>query len=77
MLCPSVAAGESLLEPSHPQDDVEEELPDGLDESCGTDEEEDSECPFPRELCPVPQQGGECRGCLGARCEQHSRKAAP
>lgn len=40
---PDVAAGESLLEPSHPQDDVEEELPDGLDESCGTDEEEDSD----------------------------------
>ncbi|KAM9188980.1 tubulin monoglutamylase TTLL4 isoform 2-T3 [Mergus octosetaceus] len=40
---PDIAAGESLLEPSHPQDDVEEELPDGLDESCGTDEEEDSD----------------------------------
>jgi len=28
---------------------VEEELPDGLDESCSLEEEEDSECPFPRE----------------------------
>ncbi|NXK54425.1 TTLL4 polyglutamylase, partial [Chauna torquata] len=40
---PEVAAGEALLEPSHPQDDVEEELPDGLDDSCGTEEEEDSD----------------------------------
>ncbi|NXL88453.1 TTLL4 polyglutamylase, partial [Alectura lathami] len=40
---PDVAAGESLLEPSHPQDDVEEELPDGLDESYGPEEEEDSD----------------------------------
>ncbi|OXB69196.1 hypothetical protein ASZ78_011316 [Callipepla squamata] len=40
---PDVAAGESLLELSHPQDDVEEELPDGLDESCSLEEEEDSD----------------------------------
>ncbi|NXC42458.1 TTLL4 polyglutamylase, partial [Penelope pileata] len=40
---PDVPAGESLLELSHPQDDVEEELPDGLDESCCPEEEEDSE----------------------------------
>ncbi|NXI71377.1 TTLL4 polyglutamylase, partial [Anseranas semipalmata] len=40
---PDVAVGESLLEPSHPQDEVEEELPDGLDESCSTEEEENSD----------------------------------
>ncbi|XP_021256131.1 tubulin polyglutamylase TTLL4 isoform X2 [Numida meleagris] len=40
---PDVAAEESLLEQSHPQDDVEEELPDGLDESCCLEEEEDSD----------------------------------
>ncbi|XP_010711925.1 tubulin polyglutamylase TTLL4 isoform X2 [Meleagris gallopavo] len=40
---PDVAAGESLLELSHPQDDVEEELPGGLDESCSLEEEENSD----------------------------------
>ncbi|XP_065607301.1 tubulin monoglutamylase TTLL4 [Cyrtonyx montezumae] len=40
---PDIAAGESLLELSHPQGDVEEELPDGLDESCSLEEEEDSD----------------------------------
>ncbi|KAK2532672.1 hypothetical protein Q9966_008234 [Columba livia] len=42
---PDVTAEESLLEPVHPQDKAEEELPDGLDESCSQeeDEEEDSD----------------------------------
>ncbi|NWU76171.1 TTLL4 polyglutamylase, partial [Onychorhynchus coronatus] len=34
---------QSLLEPSHPQDETEEELPDGLDESCSQEEDEDSD----------------------------------
>ncbi|NWW42731.1 TTLL4 polyglutamylase, partial [Pedionomus torquatus] len=38
-----VTAEQSLLEPSHPQDEVEEELPDGLDESCSQEEDEDSD----------------------------------
>ncbi|NXQ99788.1 TTLL4 polyglutamylase, partial [Sagittarius serpentarius] len=38
-----VTAEQSLLEPSHPQDEAEEELPDGLDESCSQEEEEDSD----------------------------------
>ncbi|NWR26787.1 TTLL4 polyglutamylase, partial [Tachuris rubrigastra] len=32
-----------LLEPSHPQDETEEELLDGLDESCSQEEDEDSD----------------------------------
>ncbi|NWW73364.1 TTLL4 polyglutamylase, partial [Climacteris rufus] len=40
-------AEQSLLEPRHPQDEAEEELPDGLDESCSQEEYEDSECWFP------------------------------
>lgn len=52
MLCPSVTAEESLLEPVHPQDEAEEELPDGLDESC-SQEEEESECWFPGEGCAL------------------------
>ncbi|NWW31079.1 TTLL4 polyglutamylase, partial [Panurus biarmicus] len=36
-------AEKSLLEPSHPQDEAEEELPDGLDESCSQEEYEDSD----------------------------------
>ncbi|NXB09786.1 TTLL4 polyglutamylase, partial [Cnemophilus loriae] len=39
----SATAGKSLLEPSHPQDEAEEELPDGLDESCSQEEYEDSD----------------------------------
>ncbi|XP_052648023.1 tubulin monoglutamylase TTLL4 isoform X2 [Harpia harpyja] len=38
-----VTAEQSLLEPSHPQDEAEEELPDGLDESCSREEDEDSD----------------------------------
>ncbi|KAM9287224.1 tubulin monoglutamylase TTLL4 isoform 2-T2 [Morus bassanus] len=38
-----VTAEQSLLELSHPQDEVEEELLDGLDESCSQEEEEDSD----------------------------------
>ncbi|XP_027492299.1 tubulin polyglutamylase TTLL4 [Corapipo altera] len=34
---------QSLLKPSHPQDEAEEELPDGLDESCSQEEDEDSD----------------------------------
>ncbi|NWV20600.1 TTLL4 polyglutamylase, partial [Origma solitaria] len=47
----NATAGKSLLELSHPQDEAEEELPDGLEESCGQEEYEDSECWFPREGC--------------------------
>ncbi|NXQ35467.1 TTLL4 polyglutamylase, partial [Alaudala cheleensis] len=47
----NTTAEKSLLEPSHPQDEAEEELPDGLDESCSQEEYEDSECWFPREGC--------------------------
>ncbi|NXQ08586.1 TTLL4 polyglutamylase, partial [Vidua macroura] len=39
----NAAVEKSLLEPSHPQDEAEEELPDGLDESCSQEEYEDSD----------------------------------
>ncbi|NXA83438.1 TTLL4 polyglutamylase, partial [Thryothorus ludovicianus] len=39
----NAAAEKSLLEPSHPQDEGEEELPDGLDESCSQEEYEDGD----------------------------------
>lgn len=38
-----VTAEQSPLELSHPQDEAEEELPDGLDESSGQEEDEDSD----------------------------------
>nr|XP_025950807.1 tubulin polyglutamylase TTLL4 isoform X2 [Dromaius novaehollandiae] len=38
-----VTAGQLPLEVSRPEEDAEEELPDGLDESCSQEEEEDSE----------------------------------
>ncbi|NXS49000.1 TTLL4 polyglutamylase, partial [Balaeniceps rex] len=38
-----VTAEQSPLELSHPRDEVEEELPDGLDESCSQEEDEDSD----------------------------------
>ncbi|NXX36804.1 TTLL4 polyglutamylase, partial [Nicator chloris] len=47
----NTTAEKPLLEPSHPQDEAEEELPDGLDESCSQEEYEDSECWFAREGC--------------------------
>ncbi|XP_041896550.1 tubulin polyglutamylase TTLL4 isoform X4 [Corvus kubaryi] len=39
----NATAEKSLLEPSHPHDEAEEELPDGLDESCSQEEYEDSD----------------------------------
>ncbi|NWZ42280.1 TTLL4 polyglutamylase, partial [Brachypodius atriceps] len=39
----NTTAEKSLLELSHPQDEVEEELPDGLDDSCSQEEYEDSD----------------------------------
>ncbi|NXU18053.1 TTLL4 polyglutamylase, partial [Pardalotus punctatus] len=39
----NATAGKLLLELSHPQDEAEEELPDGLDESCSQEEYEDSD----------------------------------
>ncbi|XP_074684988.1 tubulin monoglutamylase TTLL4 [Strix aluco] len=39
----NVTAEQSPLELSHPQDEAEEELPDGLDESCSQEEDEDSD----------------------------------
>ncbi|XP_074949285.1 tubulin monoglutamylase TTLL4 [Phalacrocorax aristotelis] len=38
----NVTADQLLLELSHPQDEAEEELPDGLDERCSQEEDEDS-----------------------------------
>ncbi|KAM9380245.1 tubulin monoglutamylase TTLL4 [Phaethornis superciliosus] len=38
---PDVTAEQSPLELSHPQDEVEEELPDGLDDSCSEEEEDE------------------------------------
>ncbi|XP_005485265.2 tubulin monoglutamylase TTLL4 isoform X1 [Zonotrichia albicollis] len=39
----NATAEESLLQPSHPQDEAEEELPDGLDENYSQEEYEDSD----------------------------------
>ncbi|NXD01650.1 TTLL4 polyglutamylase, partial [Certhia familiaris] len=39
----NASAEKSLLELSHPQDEAEEELPDGLDESCSQEEYEDGD----------------------------------
>ncbi|XP_064290866.1 tubulin monoglutamylase TTLL4 isoform X2 [Passer domesticus] len=39
----NATAEKALLELSHPQDEAEEELPDGLDESCSQEEYEDSD----------------------------------
>ncbi|NXK62244.1 TTLL4 polyglutamylase, partial [Sylvietta virens] len=39
----NTTAEKSLLDRSHPQDETEEELPDGLDESCSQEEYEDSD----------------------------------
>ncbi|NXE01734.1 TTLL4 polyglutamylase, partial [Chaetorhynchus papuensis] len=39
----NATAEKSLLKLSHPQDEAEEELPDGLDESCNQEEYEDSD----------------------------------
>lgn len=79
---PDVAAGEALLEPSHPQDDVEEELPDGLDESCGTDEEEDSDSDA-SSVAGMPSRGSgalpsrKCIECLAQPTEDQEKVLKP
>lgn len=57
MSCCSVTAEQSLLEPSHPQDEAEEELRNDLDESC-SQEDEDSECWLPGVGCALSLEVG-------------------
>ncbi|NXO63606.1 TTLL4 polyglutamylase, partial [Phainopepla nitens] len=76
------AAEKSLLELSHPQDEAEEELPDGLDESCSQEEYEDSECCFPREGCaPCLSVGSagavNCTECLAHPAEAQDKVLKP
>ncbi|NWY48381.1 TTLL4 polyglutamylase, partial [Sylvia atricapilla] len=80
----NTTAEKSLLEPSHPQDEAEEEIPDGLDESCSQEEYEDSECWFPTGgLCSLPQSAysfiflRNCIGCLTQPAESQDKVLKP
>ncbi|NXL79277.1 TTLL4 polyglutamylase, partial [Leptocoma aspasia] len=82
----NATAEKLLLEPSHPQDEAEEELPDGLDESCSQEEYEDSECWYPREGCAPCLSVGttycfiflrNCIECLAQPAEAEDRVLKP
>ncbi|NXU36960.1 TTLL4 polyglutamylase, partial [Drymodes brunneopygia] len=78
----NATAEKSLLELSHPQDEAEEVLPDGLDESCSQEEYEDSECWFPREGCaPYLNVGSAgavcCIECLAQSAEAQDKVLKP
>ncbi|NXC81084.1 TTLL4 polyglutamylase, partial [Cercotrichas coryphoeus] len=82
----NATAEKSLLELSHPQDEAEEELPDGLDESCSQEEYEDSECWFPRKGCAPCLNGGtaycfiflrSCIECLAQPAEAQDKVLKP
>uniref|UniRef100_A0A803XMB7 Tubulin tyrosine ligase like 4 n=1 Tax=Meleagris gallopavo TaxID=9103 RepID=A0A803XMB7_MELGA len=66
---------------SHPQDDVEEELPGGLDESCSLEEEENSECSpccshlYPDASCFVSLR--KCLECLAQPTEDQEKVLKP
>uniref|UniRef100_A0A8D0F7R1 Tubulin tyrosine ligase like 4 n=1 Tax=Strix occidentalis caurina TaxID=311401 RepID=A0A8D0F7R1_STROC len=71
---------ESPLELSHPQDEAEEELPDGLDESCSQEEDEDSECWVPGEGCPTAYcfiSPRNCTECLAQPAEAQEKVLKP
>ncbi|NXY49011.1 TTLL4 polyglutamylase, partial [Ceuthmochares aereus] len=77
-----VTAEKSLLEPTHPHSEAEEELPDGLYESCS---QEESECWFPREGCAQCLQPTtyhfvsprNCVGCLAQPTEAQEKVLKP
>uniref|UniRef100_A0A8B9G929 Tubulin polyglutamylase TTLL4 n=1 Tax=Amazona collaria TaxID=241587 RepID=A0A8B9G929_9PSIT len=78
VLCPSVPAEQSPLELSHPQDEAEEELPDGLDESSSQEEDEDSKCWFPGEpnaYCFISPR--KCIECLAQPAEAQEKVLKP
>ncbi|NXF11800.1 TTLL4 polyglutamylase, partial [Smithornis capensis] len=75
-------AEQSLLEPSHPQDEAEEELPDGLDESCSQEEDEDSDSDA-SSVADVSSSGSmtlvsrNCIECLAQPAEAQEKELKP
>ncbi|NXO04899.1 TTLL4 polyglutamylase, partial [Rhinopomastus cyanomelas] len=75
----NVTAEQSLLEPSHPQDEAEEELPDGLDENCSQEENKDSDSDD-ASLCNVSSRGSVAlvsRKCLAQPAEDQEKQLKP
>ncbi|XP_075368767.1 tubulin monoglutamylase TTLL4 [Mycteria americana] len=77
-----VTAEQSPLESSHPQDEVEEELPDGLDESCSQEEDEDSDSDA-SSVVGVSSSGSvalvsrNCNNCLAQPAEAQEKVLKP
>ncbi|NXK01640.1 TTLL4 polyglutamylase, partial [Herpetotheres cachinnans] len=77
-----VTAEQLPLELSHPQDEVEEELPDGLDESCSQEDDEDSDSDA-SSVAGVSSSGSaalvsrNCTGCLAQPTEAQEKVLKP
>ncbi|NXP21120.1 TTLL4 polyglutamylase, partial [Scytalopus superciliaris] len=73
---------QSLLELSHPQGEAEEELPDGLDESCSQEEDEDSDSDA-SSVADVSSSGSmtlvsrNCTNCLAQPAEAQEKVLKP
>lgn len=77
-----VTAEQSPLELSHPQDEAEEELPDGLDESSGQEEDEDSDSDASSAAGmsssgSVAHVSRKCIECLAQPAEAHEKVLKP
>ncbi|NXQ60104.1 TTLL4 polyglutamylase, partial [Anthoscopus minutus] len=78
----NATAEKSLLELSHPQDEAEEELPDGLDESCSQEEYEDSDSDASSDADvlssgPVTPVSRNCIECLAQPAEAQDKVLRP
>ncbi|NWZ67942.1 TTLL4 polyglutamylase, partial [Acrocephalus arundinaceus] len=78
----NTTAEKSLLEPSHPQDEAEEELPHGLDESCSQEEYEDgdSDASSDADVSPsgsVTPGSRNCIECLAQSAEAQDKVLKP
>ncbi|XP_056352006.1 tubulin monoglutamylase TTLL4 [Oenanthe melanoleuca] len=72
----NATAKKSLLELSHPQDEAEEELPDGLDESCSQEEYEDSDSDASSDADVSPGSRS-CIECLAQPAEAQDKVLKP
>nr|XP_009943595.1 PREDICTED: tubulin polyglutamylase TTLL4 [Opisthocomus hoazin] len=78
-----VTAEHSPLDPSHPQDEAEEELPDGLDESCSQEEDDEDSDSDASSVTGVSSSGsmalvsGNCIECLAQPAEAQEKVLKP
>ncbi|NXG58812.1 TTLL4 polyglutamylase, partial [Hemiprocne comata] len=79
----NVTAEQLPLELSHPQDEVEEELPDGLDDSCSQEEDDEDSDSDPSSVSGMSSSGSvalvsrNCIECLAQPAEAQEKELKP